>query len=97
VESPPWRAVPHTQSASRTLRSFTYARRDLTSQFSLQADDGKTYDEFTNEHGGWATRLPPGTYRAIGAAGRPGPERPFVVTASRTLMGVIVWFGRDYR
>jgi hypothetical protein len=61
------------------------------------AADGKRHDVLTYKDGGWrATRIPAGTYRAIGAAGCPEPERPFVVTAGKTLMGVIVWFGCDY-
>jgi ferric-dicitrate binding protein FerR (iron transport regulator) len=51
---------------------------------------------FDYGHDQWAVRLPSGTYRAVGAAGCPEPERPFVVTAGKTVMGVIVSFGCDH-
>jgi hypothetical protein len=63
------------------------------SQFRLMASNGKVFDAYSSV-GGWSARVPSGTYRVIDrpyCGDRPGP--PFVVTASKTLLGVVVWVG----
>ena len=65
-------------------------------QFSIMAGNGARYKARIYTDHGWSARVPAGTYRAIGAAGCRGPERPFDVAADKTLKGVVVWFGCDY-
>jgi hypothetical protein len=59
------------------------------------ASNGKRYKAHIYSLGAWSARLPAGTYRAIGGGGC-WAERPFVVTAGKTLKGVVVWWGCAY-
>jgi len=68
----------------------------VTRRFSIMASNGKRYNAYSYDLSEWSARLPAGTYRAVGAPGCPGAERPFVVTAGETLKGVVVWFGCDW-
>lgn len=64
--------------------------------FTLMASNGRRYEAYRYKLGAWSARLPAGTYRAVGAFGCSGADRPFVVAAGKTLKGVIIWFGCDW-
>jgi len=65
----------------------------MTTRFSIVASDGRRYQAYTYNHDGWSARLPAGTYRAVGVG---GCGATFVVTAGKTLEGVVVWCGLAY-
>lgn len=65
----------------------------VTSEFRIMAKSGRRYEVYSYNHGGWEARVPTGTYRAVGAAGCPSVESPFVVTAGKVRVGVVVWIG----
>ncbi len=67
----------------------------LTDSFSIKASNGNRYEAYVDNLGGWSARLPTGTYQVVGIGGC-GAERPFVVTAGKTLKGVIAWYGCLY-
>lgn len=71
-------------------------QHQTSSKFSVVASNGKRYVVRTYDSRQWSANLPGGTYRAVGAPGCPGLERRFVVTAGKTIKGVVVWFGCDY-
>jgi hypothetical protein len=58
--------------------------------FSIVASNGKSYNVYVGVLGAWSERLPVGTYRVDGEGGC-GLEHPFVVTAGKTLNGVVAW------
>jgi hypothetical protein len=78
------------------LHRCPFGPHKVTTSFSILASNGRRYRPYLYSHDGWTARLPAGTYRAVGAAGCPGAQGRFVITAGRTLIGVVVWFGCDY-
>lgn len=65
--------------------------------FSLAVSTGKLFEVSGYQDGGWYASLPAGTYRAVGRPGCRQPGPPFVVTAGKTLLGVVVWWGCLYK
>ena len=79
------------------LHSCPSGLHEVPRGFSLMAANGRRYKAYTYNFKGWFARVPAGTYRAVGVPGCRTPGRPFVVTAGKTLKGVIVLFGCDYK
>jgi hypothetical protein len=66
-------------------------------RFSLMATNGKRYTVSTYRRDQWSATVPAGNYRAVGAPGCPRAEPQFMVSTGKTLKGVIVWTGCDYK
>ncbi len=63
--------------------------------FKLVNSEGVLYQayRYPQTPTSWSAILPAGSDKVIDSPGCPRPGRPFVVTAGRTLLGVVVWFG----
>jgi hypothetical protein len=61
------------------------------------ANTGKSYTPTIYDSGGWSADLPAGIYHAVHIEDCPSPaaEGPFVVTAGKTLQGVVIHYGCD--
>ena len=96
VQAPPARASA-TRRASR-LTHEGYAR-GVGRELAAAAGTGRSSPE-GGGHGSareWSATVPAGNYRAVGAPGCPRAEPQFMVSTGKTLKGVIVWTGCDYK
>jgi hypothetical protein len=77
------------------LRSCPSGSYQLSRTFKLKASNGTLYSVRIYRDRRWSADVPAGTYRAL-APGCPLPGSPFVVTAGKTLRGVVIRYGCDY-
>ena len=65
-------------------------------RFSLMASNGRLYRVDSYNNTAWSAEVPAGTYRAVGSPGCGNAGPAFEVSAGKTLLGQVVWWGCDY-